>query len=208
MRSRCSRSVSPPRSSTCATASAARRRSRRRLANDVTHFLHKRQPQCWKEGRSMSGSPRRMATMGLALAASVALTLSGSAQTSGTPERFTAMAVNMDNGRTSTVDIVVNRWSTEAERKKLLSVLLEKGPDKLLDVLQGAPRVGYFRTPESTGWDLHYAHRTPLPEGGERVVLATDRRINFWEAANRPRSIDYPFTVIELHLNRGGEGGG
>jgi hypothetical protein len=118
------------------------------------------------------------------------------------------MAVNMDNGRTSTVEMVVNRWSTEAERQRLLSVLLEKGPEKLLDVLQKMPRVGYFRTPESTGWDLHYARRTPLPDGGERVVMATDRRINFWEAMNRPRSIDYPFTFIELRVNSDGEGEG
>ena len=48
----------------------------------------------------------------------------------------------------------------------------------------------------------------PLPDGGERVVLVTDRRIGFWEAANQPRSIDYPFTVIELRLNRDGEGEG
>jgi hypothetical protein len=40
------------------------------------------------------------------------------------------------------------------------------------------------------------------------VILLTDRRIGFWEAANRPRSIDYPFTVIELRLNRDGEGEG
>ena len=153
-------------------------------------------------------SPRRAAAMGLALISSIALSVGGSAQTMGSPERFTAMAVNMDNGRTSSVDIVVNRWSTEAERERLMSTLLEKGPEKLLDVLQSAPRAGYFRTPESTGWDLHYARRTPLPDGGERVVLATDRRINFWEARNRPRSIDYPFTVIELHMNRDGEGEG
>src|SRR4029078_11477184 len=45
-------------------------------------------------------------------------------------------------------------------------------------------------------------------EGGSRVVLITDRRIGFWEAANQPRSVDYPFTVIELRLNRDGEGEG
>lgn len=48
----------------------------------------------------------------------------------------------------------------------------------------------------------------PLPDGGERVVLVTDRRIGFWEAANQPRSIDYPFTVIELRLQADGEGEG
>jgi len=149
---------------------------------------------------------------GLAAALTVALGAAGThaaAQTSGSPERFTAMAVNMSNvGRTgaTTVDIVVNRWSTDKERDRLLSVLMEKGPDKLLDTLRDMPRVGYFRTPNSIGYDLHYARRTPLPDGGERVVIATDRRIGFWEAANQPRSIDYPFTMIELHINADGEG--
>jgi hypothetical protein len=152
--------------------------------------------------------PRLVAMTGLALVASAVLTLGGAAQTQGSPARYTAMAVDMDNGRTSTVDMVVNRWSTESERKRLLAVLAEKGPEKLLDVLQDIPRVGYFRTPQSVGWDLHYATLTPMPEGGERVVLATDRRIPFWEARNRPRSIDYPFTVIELRLNRDGVGEG
>ena len=39
-------------------------------------------------------------------------------------------------------------------------------------------------------------------------LLATDRRIGFWEASNQPRSIDYPFTIVELHLNNDGEGEG
>jgi hypothetical protein len=85
---------------------------------------------------------------------------------------------------------------------------LERGPEKLLDALQDMPRVGYFRTPDSIGWDVHFARRTPLPDGGERVTLVTDRRIGFWEASRQPRSIDYPFTVIELRLNREGEGEG
>lgn len=133
------------------------------------------------------------------------------AQTMGSPERFTALAVNMSNvGRTgaNTVDINVTRWSTDAERDRLINTVMENGPEKLLDVLQSMPRVGYFRTPTSIGYDLHYARHTALPDGGERVVIATDRRIGFWEAANRPRSIDYPFTVIELHLNADGEGEG
>jgi hypothetical protein len=130
------------------------------------------------------------------------------AQTNGSPERFTAMAVNMSRGGAGAVEIVVNRWSTEAERGKLMSTLMNQGDEKLLSVLQDMPRVGYFRTPNSVGYDIHYAHREPMPEGGERVVLATDRRIGFWEAANQPRSIDYPFTIIELRLNKDGEGEG
>src|SRR5262249_25709976 len=142
----------------------------------------------------------------LLVAAAIVISASaaGVAQTNGTPERFTAMAVNMARGGAGTVEIVVNRWSTEAEREKLMATLLAKGPEKLLDVLEERPRVGYFRTPTSIGYDVHFAHRVLLRDGGERIVLATNRRIGFWEAANRPRSIDYPFTVVELRINRDG----
>ena len=134
--------------------------------------------------------------------------LTSHAQTMGQPERFTAMAVNMNRGGTATVEIVVNRWSTEHERTGLVETALDKGTDKLLRTLQKMPRVGYIRTPESVGWDLHYAHHVALPDGGEQVVIATDRPIGFWEASRQPRSIDYPFTVIEMHVNADGEGQG
>ena len=133
------------------------------------------------------------------------------AQTDGVAERFTAIAVNVSNvGRTGegTVEIVVNRWSTEAERDRLLTTLLEKGPEKLLSTLQDTKPVGYIRTPNRIGYDLHFARSTPGEDGGERIALTTDRRISFWEATNRPRSFDYPFTLIELHVGRDGRGEG
>ena len=137
----------------------------------------------------------------------------GAAQTRGGRERFTAFAVNMDSSTVarpgaSTVEIVVERWSADAQRDRLLAALVEKGPEKLLDTLQSLPRAGYIRTPNSIGYDLHYARKEPLDEGGERIVIATDRYISFWEARNRPRTIDYPFTVIEMRLNRDGLGEG
>ena len=144
----------------------------------------------------------------LAIATLAATAVPVGAQTSGEAARFTAMAVNMERGASGTIEIVVNRWSTEAERTRFLTTLAEQGPEKLVDVLQDTPRVGFMRSPGNLGYDLRYAHRVKGPDGGERVVVATDRPIGFWEAANRPRSIDYPFTVIELRLNSDGEGEG
>jgi hypothetical protein len=48
----------------------------------------------------------------------------------------------------------------------------------------------------------------PLSEGGHRIVLATDRHISFWEARERPRSADYPFTLLEIHVQKDGTGEG
>ena len=151
---------------------------------------------------------RPFRTAALALAATAALTFVASAQTNGQPERFSANAINMNRGAAGNVEIVVNRWSTDQQRTTLMQALMDKGPEKLLDKLQDMPRMGYIRTPDSIGWDIHFARQTPQPEGGERIVLVTDRRIGFWEATNQPRSIDYPFTVIELRLNKDGEGEG
>jgi hypothetical protein len=130
------------------------------------------------------------------------------AQTMGTPERFSASAMDINTGRAGNIDITVDRWSGDKQRDALISTMLQKGPEKLLDALQDMPAVGHFGAPGNLSWDLHFARRASLPEGGERVTLITDRRISFWESANQPRSIDYPFTVIELRLNRDGEGEG
>jgi hypothetical protein len=76
-------------------------------------------------------------------------------------------------------------------------------------MLQDMPSTGYFGAPGQLSWDLRFARKTPLPDGGEQVVLVTDRRIGFWEATRQPASrVRLPFTVIELRLNPDGEGEG
>jgi hypothetical protein len=151
---------------------------------------------------------RTLSTIAATLGSAALLTLAASAQTMGTPERFTASAININNGQTGTIDITINRWATDKQRDALMKVAADKGPEKLLDALQDMPVMGHFGAPGNLSWDIHFARRMSLPEGGERVVLVTDRRIGFWEAANQPRSIDYPFTVIDLRINRDGEGEG
>jgi hypothetical protein len=125
--------------------------------------------------------------------------------------RLRAFAVNMSGvGRTSaqTLDIVIDRWSTDAERKTLFDTLKEK-PDNLLDVLQKIkPRAGYIRTATSLGWDIEFARKYRLPGGGERIIFATDRPMSFYELLNNTRSSDYEFMFGEIHLAADGTGEG
>jgi hypothetical protein len=133
------------------------------------------------------------------------------AQTNQPAERFTANAVSLSpeygTGQ-QLVEITVDRWSPASERERLVTALREKGPDELLKQLQKNRPVGRIRTPDSLGYDLRYAFQQTDPDGGRTVVIATDRPIGFWEATNRPRSVDYPFTVIQMKLNRDGTGTG
>ena len=129
-------------------------------------------------------------------------------------ESFTGFAINMNSRpSTATVDFTIERWSTDAEREQLLSILKEqKDPNRanqqLLKALQKMPKVGYIRTPNTLAWDLRYARQSPLEDGGRRIVLGTDRPIGFREARNQPRSMDYPFTVVEIQLDKNDKGVG
>lgn len=85
-------------------------------------------------------------------------------------------------------------------------------PEKALAAaLESATGVGYLWTSESTGYSLRYAYRFAQPDGGERIILGTDRRLGdrdgSWKPTGGPAS-DYAFSIIELRLNSKREGEG
>jgi hypothetical protein len=125
-------------------------------------------------------------------------------------ESFTGFAINMNRGGTSTIDFTIERWSTGAEREKLLAIIAEKRDptQSLLTALQRMPSVGSIRTPRTLAWDLRYARQFKDDEGGRRIVLATDRPLGFGEVYDSARTLDYPFTIIEIRLNANDEGEG
>jgi hypothetical protein len=136
------------------------------------------------------------------------------------PLRMSAFAVSMGTaapGANAVMDIRIKRWSTPAERENLIATAVEKGQDALLRALQKMPDHGRISIPGWTGpdphnarlgWTLHYAYVTPGEDGGYRIGIATDRYIGMWEARNQPRTIDYPFSLIEIRLGKDGKGVG
>ena len=123
--------------------------------------------------------------------------------------RYSAFAIDMTRGAgaSSAVEVLVERWSTDAERNQITAVLAEQGPRKLLDVVRKFPRVGSLTTPGNVGIDIRFAERTQTSEG-TRVLLLTDRPPQFWEQYSQSRSLEYPFLTINLRLrpDQTGEG--
>jgi hypothetical protein len=82
----------------------------------------------------------------------------------------------------------------------------------LAAAIQKAPTAGILWTSENVGYSIKYAYRLPQPDGGERIILATDRRVgkwsNLWMPAAAVTPSDYPFSIIELRFNSKGEGEG
>jgi hypothetical protein len=123
-------------------------------------------------------------------------------------EEFTAFGVNLNGGRSGVVQITIDKWSPDGDREALLKVFAEQGQDGMLKELLKRPRLGFIRLPNTMGHDIHYAVQQPLPDGGRRVIIVTDRPIGMAEARNSSRSMDYPFTMVEFRFNTAGVGEG
>ena len=143
----------------------------------------------------------------------VAVASQGTAFAAKPVMHLTAFAVDMSNltdrARTGTVDIVINRWSTDQERDTLRAALREGGTDVLLRALQKIKEpAGYIRSTSSVGYPLRFAREIPGSDGGRRIIVATDRYVSFLEATTQPRTIDYPFMLIDIRLDANGKGQG
>jgi hypothetical protein len=136
------------------------------------------------------------------------------------PLRMTATIVNttgVGDGRNSAGVITITRWTSAAGRDALIAALARGGTRALLAALVDVPSHGQIRIPDwqgpdphkmLLGWDLRYAWRESDADGGQRIVLGTDRYISFWEARDDSQSTRYPLTMIELRLDNKGEGVG
>jgi hypothetical protein len=121
----------------------------------------------------------------------------------------------MNAGVAGDIEIAIERWSTDAERQQLLSLVSQStdktgGQDKLVKALQDMKsRVGFIRTPNSMGWDLKYAREAKLPDGKRQIVIATDKPVSFLAVAAGTRTLDYMVSLIEMQFPDGqskGEG--
>jgi hypothetical protein len=126
-------------------------------------------------------------------------------------EEFSATLSNISNvggvGLTP-LTIRINRWTSDADHERLMGLLRDKGQDAFLRALNGQDDVGSIATPVSLKYDFFYARQEALAEGGRKIFMITDRPMDIYERLNSSRSRDYPFTVIEMTLDRDGRGQG
>lgn len=165
--------------------------------------------------------PRLVTSMAGALLLSATL-IPLSAEMPPPPFIMNAFLVNMTNvnvprGNGGTLQIRINSFSPAGTRQRLIQTMLDKGQDALLKALQKEPSRGRISAPGwqgpdpqnyRLGWDLRYVAHDKLPDGGDRIVIATDRQMSFAEVRNQPRTVDYPFTLFEIHIPKEGKGEG
>jgi hypothetical protein len=130
------------------------------------------------------------------------------------PFRFNAIAQNLSNvgprGQ-ARLQINVTRWTTAEEGAAVMEALKagseSRGTRTLADALFEQEIVGTFRESRSMSENLRYSRRTKT-EGGQRIILATDRPLAFAEVWRSARTTDYNVTLIILEVDEDGRGEG
>jgi len=110
----------------------------------------------------------------------------------GATDRYTGKAANLPNvaGETITIDLI--RWSTDAERDKVVGAKDEK---ERLAALQASPNLGYiWRSGSGFGAFVRYAVKFK-DAGVERTVLITDADLSAWKGA---AAATPSYTLLEM----------
>jgi hypothetical protein len=156
---------------------------------------------------TMRTSTRLLTLFALATSAFL-ITAPTLARAAGNPEHFVGHLVNtMASARfTRPFILEINRYASEADARRLTSVLAARGPLGLRDDFWRS-NAGYLSIGGGLGYPIAAAFAEDTPSGRTIRVLL-DRPLGFFETQYYSRSYRYPFTVVELNVDKNGNGEG
>lgn len=109
-------------------------------------------------------------------------------------------------GRTATFTLNLTGRSTRDQALRYAELLRTKGQDALRKQLDGRD-VGRFSLTGRAGQTVNFAYEQQTPEG-RRVIAVWERWLQPFELRYGSRSQDYPFTYLEISIDRNGKGTG
>lgn len=120
----------------------------------------------------------------------------------------TAQGTSTQMGRLANVNIHIDGYSTQEDRKTLIDAFNRGGQDALVSALEDMKPKGRVRFASGgVGNDVKYIIELPSKDG-RRLRLVTDRWLAWGELYNSTRSADYNVGAIELTLTPDGKGSG
>jgi hypothetical protein len=112
----------------------------------------------------------------------------------------TAMGTSTQLGKTVSVKVIINQFSTEADRQVLVDAFKKGQHQGLVKALEDMKPVGRIAITGTVGYDLSYIALIPSPTG-RKIRFATNRPIRFAEAYNSGPSTAFDLTAGEFDLN-------
>ena len=136
----------------------------------------------------------------------------GAQATTGAPEIFsaTAQAKNEKGAVSGALEVRLNRYTPEFDRKTVETALREGGYPKFLLALRNAPEVGQLVLAGSEPFAIRYARET-VEASGRTIVIVPDKPVYFISgghtAGTKPRA-GYEVAVLQIQLDGKGQGSG
>jgi hypothetical protein len=130
----------------------------------------------------------------------------------GQESTFTGTVITYGSGfstrtRTQTFTLRIKRTTSDSEATRLVGILQERGQDKLLDEIRHND-LGSFSIGGNLGRTIN-AIRIEDIDGKKRIRAVGERWLGLGELRGGYRSLDYPFSYIELVIDpRTGKGEG
>jgi hypothetical protein len=112
----------------------------------------------------------------------------------------TAMGTSTQMGKTVSVKVIINQFSTQADRQVLVDAFKKGQSQGLVKALEDMKPVGRIAITGTVGTDLAYIALIPSPTG-RKIRFATNRPIRFAEAYNAGPSTAFNLTAGEFDLN-------
>ena len=112
----------------------------------------------------------------------------------------TAMGTSTQMGKTVSIKVIINRYSTQEDRQVLVAAFKKGQHQGLVKALQDMKPVGRISIPGTLGYDLSYIALIPSPTG-RKIRFAANRWIRFGEAYNNTQSQSFDLTAGEFDLN-------
>jgi hypothetical protein len=135
---------------------------------------------------------------------------------SGNPSVTTAKEVYSGNliyvggsrGAVSTTfTLTIDSYTPDDEVLRITRTLKDGGQDALMKAI-GSEKRGMIQVGTGLGQDLNAVWVTIGEEGERRITALSRRWIGVFEARRGTRSMDYPYTYIELFVDEKGKGDG
>ena len=112
-----------------------------------------------------------------------------------------AMGQAQQLGRSFSVTLIINEFSTAADQSALLGAFNEKQNEGLVNALSKMHGKGRLAITGTLGYDVNYIRAFKMPDGSTKIRLVTDRPITFGEAWTSSRSMDYNLSGMEIILS-------
>ena len=120
-------------------------------------------------------------------------------------EAYSARVISTVPDQTQRVRLSIYDWTTDGERAMLIQELKENDQQGFQAILSKQDVKGTFQAQKSVAYPVRYIKKFADPNGGYRIVAATDRRLDPREVVGTDPRGDYLFAIMEIAVDAEGK---